>query len=195
MARHKLAWRSYYESTGGNQMKIPDNLKQEFNDDFNAWSESKGYKGTIKEYAHKPFYESAWIASKTNDFVWKFYKNNKLGKPDWSGEASSLRWVPTFENGRVVLCEDLEDKSYWADKQAKEFAQYWSKLSVFGKINHKIRSNYRSLKWKFIYKFRRKWLAEQMCAPLKTPRSYIAIARKTILVDKIPEREPTQFIE
>ena len=85
-------------------MKIPENLKQEFNNDFDAWSESKGYKGNIKEYAHKPFFESAWLASKTNNFVWEFYKKNKLGKPDWSGDSSSLRWIPTFgESADLVL--------------------------------------------------------------------------------------------
>jgi hypothetical protein len=105
-------------------------------------------------------------------------------------EGVFLDYHLTLQNSKVTLIEDLKDKAYWEEKEAKEEKEYWKSLSLWGKVKCKFYRAKHHVRWWYILRFRRKWLAELMVAPIRTSINYAEIGRKILTVD--PEKDPAK---
>jgi hypothetical protein len=85
------------------------------------------------------------------------------------------------KDAKIILIEDLNDEVYWKEKYGKEEKEYWDSLSKINKIKYRGRQIGATIRRKYILIFRRKWLVEQILAPIKTPINYAEIG-KTLLI-------------
>lgn len=113
-----------------------------------------------------------------------------IGGDHYSSPIDMQEYRLTLENGKVVLIENLKDEAYWKEKEAKEEKEYWDSLSSWGKVKCAFYRAKHNVRWWYILKFRRKWLAELMVAPIRTPINYTEIGRKIITVD--PMNDPAK---